>query len=104
MGIIDFESILFGPKIFDLASLICSLFYYYKDKELIKKIKMIYKEYQKKEKLNETEKKYLIDLMIFNLLEQLISSIQIQDSKRIDKILLKIKFIKNNEKELKKIL
>jgi len=102
-GILDFDCVMYGPRIFDLSVLICSLIDYYSEKELIKKIKILYYEHNKNCEINEFEKKCLINFMIMHLLEQIINPIKNKERNKTKKIISKINWIKENEDVLKKI-
>ncbi|MBL7050532.1 His-Xaa-Ser system radical SAM maturase HxsB [Candidatus Woesearchaeota archaeon] len=103
-AILDFDSVTYGPKIFDVAIILSSLIHYYGQDILIEKIKIFYDEYIKQSKINKYEKKKIINLMVIHCLDQILSAIKRTEEYRVKNIILKLNWIRKNEKKLKSIL
>jgi len=103
-GIIDFDALMYGPKMFDLAVLFCSLIFRYKE-DSIEKINSFYQEYKKNSEVNVAENEVIIKLMKMRIIEQIFSRlINEVKKKEIMELIEWFYWVEKNEKKLKKYL
>jgi len=103
-AIIDFDSIMYGPKIFDLAVFLVSLIVRCK-KNKINMMNVFYNEYKKSGVLNKTERQMMLVFMKLRLIKQMISRLKNQGDKKKEIIELMdcFNWVEENDGKIEKI-
>ena len=108
-SIFDFDSIMYGPKIYDVSSFLCSLLFYgssssFDDDKIIKKMSLFYKEYKKRSTLSGGEIKGISLLMRVYFVGQILGRVNnLFNEKEIGSLLKGVEWIEKNDKKIKKI-
>lgn len=98
----DFESIMIGPRIYDIAIAACSFaLSYNKPKVDIKKMKLFVQTYHKKKRLSKEEFDIFLPMIKLFLFKQIYAFSNIQDYNTVDFYLKIFQLINNNQKEFK---
>lgn len=104
VGIIDFDTIVSGPKIYDLAVFFCSLMQYWWG-DLMTKIPLAYNAYTERIKLTEYEKKMIIPLMRLHFLKQIYAKMIFSSKEKgIKEVIDSLNRLDNNAKKIQKYL